>query len=213
MTWATAEQVPSNSIQPSLEVIDSGEENSISSTISEAGSSDSDMDMDSSNPNPSRIAYSYSPEQFTSSWVLRSTPLRVPRMALNDQGNRVPTPIVAAPTRPQSGSASLPPASRNHLGYAMERFPSPISEDEPHTPTTAAGSQFSLLTVTDVDMDLDAERPSDPVEPPTVRKQRQRSGAFTSPREPTKKFTMGYRDDCDKCRNRVPGHMNHFLGS
>lgn len=99
----------------------------------------------------------------------------------------------------------------------MERFPSPISEDEPHTPTTenvtAAGSQLSMLSVTDMDLDMDP--PADPVsqlEPVTVRKQRQRSGAFTSPRETPKKFTMGYRDDCDKCRNKVPGHMNHFLG-
>jgi len=28
----------------------------------------------------------------------------------------------------------------------------------------------------------------------------------------SKTLSMGYRTDCDKCRDRVPGHYNHFLG-
>lgn len=213
--------MPSIPDSSASEVLPSGDNGSISSTISEASSSDTDMDMDTHSDY--RMAFSTSPEQHlsSSSWTIRPTPLRNPRMALDDHGTRVATPVVSAPVRPQPvpvqvATSSIIPSSRNHLGFAMERFPSPISEDEPHTPTTAAGSQLSLLTVTDVDMDMDATEPPeppDPVEPMTVRKQRQRSGAFTSPREPSKKFTMGYRDDCEKCRNRVPGHMNHFLGA
>lgn len=58
-----------------------------------------------------------------------------------------------------------------------------------------------------------------------VRKQRQRSGALSSGNSPVRVspgapantnthkrgFSMGFRADCEKCRMRVPGHMNHFL--
>lgn len=63
----------------------------------------------------------------------------------------------------------------------------------------------------------------------TVRKPRQRSGAVSSghggsPRpvrgdlmgmgsKPSRGFSMGWRADCEKCRLRVPGHMNHFVAS
>ena len=206
-------------------LVSSGEDNSADSDISEANSSDDDMEMETSSD--LCMAFSQSPEQSSSSWILRPSPIRNPRMALDGQGTRIPTPMTGATAiRPQPVPVqmplsqtmpmrNLPPsATRSYLGYAMERFPSPISEDEPHTPTTAAGSQLSLLTVTDVDMDMEPpEPPPNLPEPSTVRKQRQRSGAFTSPRETSKKFTMGYREDCEKCRNHVPGHMNHFLGS
>jgi len=195
----------------------SGEEDSIKSTVSEASSSDIDMDTS----DDFRMDFSQSPEQ-SSSWTLRSSPLRNPRMALDDRGSRVPTPIISVATRPkpvplQTSDATCGPSLayfplRNHLGIATERVPSPISEDEPHTPTTVAGSQLSLLTVTDMDMDMEPPEPPE-IETVVVRKQRARSGAFTSPRDPSKKLSMGYRDDCEKCRNRVPGHMNHFLGS
>lgn len=26
-----------------------------------------------------------------------------------------------------------------------------------------------------------------------------------------RKFSMGYKADCDKCRNRVPGHFSHII--
>lgn len=195
-------------------------DDSSASTIGETDSSD-DMDMDMRDD--FRMDCSQSPEQ-PSSWMLENTPLRNPRMALNDRGMRVPTPIAPLSTRPKpsplqgntsANNAYVPSTTmRARLAGPRERFPSPISEDEPHTPTTAAGSQFSLLTVSDMDMDTESTPRAPPPQTPDihVRKQRQRSGAFTSPRDQdtTKKFSMGYREDCEKCRNRVPGHMNHF---
>ncbi|CAK3826232.1 Hypothetical predicted protein [Lecanosticta acicola] len=55
-----------------------------------------------------------------------------------------------------------------------------------------------------------------------VRKQRQRSGALSSGNSPVRcvdpsttshkrGFSMGFRADCEKCRLKVPGHMNHFI--
>ena len=225
---AGQEQSNAHILMPSVSTIttsariSSGEDDSVSSNVSEPSSSDTDMDMDMDTSSDSRMLFSQSPEQSTS-WLLRNSPIRNPRMVLDDRGTRVPTPIFHTATRPQPvpvqmpmdhlGHPPTPSIARSHLTHVTERFPSPISEDEPHTPTTAAGSQLSLLTVTDVDMTMDPPEPPGQPEPMTVRKQRQRSGAFTSPREPSRKFTMGYREDCDKCRNRVPGHMNHFLGS
>ncbi|GAB7357086.1 hypothetical protein MBLNU459_g7899t1 [Dothideomycetes sp. NU459] len=218
ITQSSLLAVPDHSATMFSEVASSGEDDSIRSTVSEASSSDMDMTMDTGDD--FRMAFSQSPDQ-PSSWALRSSPLRSPRMLLDVQGSRVPTPVISAATRPKpaplqtsdpSSSTSIPYCPlRNHLGNTTERVPSPISEDEPHTPTTVAGSQLSLLTVTDVDMDMEPAEPPE-IEAVVVRKQRARSGAFTSPRDPSKKLSMGYRDDCEKCRNRVPGHMNHFLG-
>ncbi|KAG9952692.1 hypothetical protein KCU85_g1898, partial [Aureobasidium melanogenum] len=196
-------------------------DDSLASTITGTDSSD-DMDMDMRDD--FHMELSQSPEQ-PSSWIIPNAPLRNPRMALDDRGSRVPTPIALLSTRPKptplqgntsaSSSYNASTSMRARLAGPRERFPSPISEDEPHTPTTATGSQFSLLTVNDIDMDAETTpRPPPPQTPEIhVRKQRQRSGAFTSPRDQdtSKKFSMGYREDCDKCRNRVPGHMNHFL--
>ncbi|KAK6436268.1 hypothetical protein LTR95_007544 [Oleoguttula sp. CCFEE 5521] len=67
---------------------------------------------------------------------------------------------------------------------------------------------------------------SDVAEPFIIRKQRGRSGALSEGNESpmrrslfadasaiakTRGISMGYRPDCEKCRTRVPGHMNHFF--
>ncbi|PVI04863.1 hypothetical protein DM02DRAFT_145262 [Periconia macrospinosa] len=115
-----------------------------------------------------------------------------------------------------------PPRKSGALHHAAEadrsrRMPSPISEDEdiPDTPTAFAQSQLSRLTVTsDQMMDTDAPSsaslqtlapPSSTLSPAT--RGRKRSGALTG----SGRFSMGYREDCDRCRLRVPGHYAHFL--
>lgn len=203
--------------------------------------------------------------------------------------HRVPTPI-QPPVRPGIRPLQQPigDATRQHIRqrHPQENFsspysttsvasaiehldvPSPIDEDEVPTPPSAAeaaGSQLSMLSVND--MDIEAEGlPSisiSPSELPTmasmnddmesavddanspmldgmdvqesqifVRKQRQRSGALSagggSPVRPTQAelamepltreasrrgLSMGYRADCERCRMKVPGHFNHFVGS
>lgn len=186
------------------------------------------MDMDQI---PSSTTLSHSPQ--SSGWTLRVTPSRPGlRAAGNQPSARVPTPIVSNPVRPRLTPLQTPysPSSpsrmrtkasdmvpRSTMTRMSDRLPSPVDEDEPHTPTTLTGSQLSMLSVSDMDIDGDGDgdvatpgrHESDSV---LVRKQRQRSGAFISTPEAARKFSMGYRDDCEKCRNRVPGHMNHFLG-
>jgi len=203
------------------------------SNVSEAGSSkdvemDSDMDSDDA-------MFSQSPEP-ASPWTLRPSSIRsatrpsaistrvpTPMIPLSNIGNRPwPGPLQtnlsplgaasSVPARSTAISSHIPTSS---LSSVADRLPSPIDEDEPHTPTAAAGSQMSLLTVND--MEIDVSPPVPPPPPPkstdvfAVRRQRQRSGAFTSTPDAARKFSMGFRIDCEKCRMRVPGHMNHFL--
>ncbi|KAH8732182.1 hypothetical protein GQ44DRAFT_766334 [Phaeosphaeriaceae sp. PMI808] len=146
--------------------------------------------------------------------------------------SRIPTPIHPTFKRgginglgfPTSGSAghintssntNIPtiqaPSSRKSTGANVSddrsrRMPSPISEDEdiPDTPTAITQSQLSRLSFSQDNMDTE--------DPPAVSSSpaprgRKRSGAFTG----MARFSMGYRDDCEKCRQRVPGHYSHFL--
>ena len=111
----------------------------------------------------------------------------------------------------------------------------------PPSAAEAAGSQLSMLTVNDMDTDpspnlptisvdtqaamqdaaesaIDIEPMDDTLDMPlTVRKPRQRSGEVSSPSpiqpKPQKGFSMGWRADCEKCLQRVPGHLNHFVGT
>ncbi|KAM3421726.1 hypothetical protein BST61_g2106 [Cercospora zeina] len=83
------------------------------------------------------------------------------------------------------------------------------------------------LTRPDGDADLESAIDSEPMDCGSnglvVRKQRQRSGALSSGNPSVRAtpiagtnnkrggFAMGFRPDCEKCRLRVPGHMNHFI--
>lgn len=97
------------------------------------------------------------------------------------------------------------------------RMPSPISEDEdiPDTPTALTQSQLSRLSVTSFAEQMDMETTnwseSGMAPPPgvvtTPTRGRKRSGALSG----KGRFSMGYREDCEKCRQRVPGHYAHFL--
>jgi hypothetical protein len=116
---------------------------------------------------------------------------------------------------PTSHSASrmLPPPRKQANSQDEDRsrrMPSPISEDEdiPDTPTALTQSQLSRLSVTThhrVDDEMDAIMGSSLL-PPTPRG-RKRSGALLG----VGRFSMGYREDCEKCVQRVPGHYSHFL--
>lgn len=129
-------------------------------------------------------------------------------------------------------------AATNAASYADNRhlrMPSPICEDEDgghtcYTPTAITQSQLSRLSV-DEDMDLDGvdhallttqverggqhggmgmdeEVVVQGVDTTSPTRGRKRSGALSSSKG---RFSMGYREDCEKCRMRVPGHYAHFL--
>ena len=229
-------------------------------------SSDDDMMHSDSMPAMSQSPESHRPPFASSSspWYARTLnqSQRVPTPSLSQQGSRpgvkpaqLRTGFSAQHIRgrhPQENISSEP----GHL-----EVPSPIDEDEVPTPPSAAeaaGSQLSMLTVNDMDIEpppdpslptINVDNQGNAVESPadveamddapslTVRKLRQRSGAVSSGHGATpspvrgrgdmmgqglgmgmfvgakKGFSMGFRADCEKCRLRVPGHMNHFLAS
>lgn len=179
---------------------DSDDEQS-SSVVSEPGSPQ-DISMDSDDERNGAVALSPSPEglkpQIASSnpWGQRI-----------QQTNRVPTPIV--PMRRRSGVKQhvrqRHPQEINSNSSDLLEVPSPIEENDFPTPPSAAeaaGSQLSMLSVSDVEMGESGSIPTiaiDPVRTPNhsqgdmdedavdgssehvvVRRQRQRSGALSN---------------------------------
>ncbi|TKA66315.1 hypothetical protein B0A55_08353 [Friedmanniomyces simplex] len=240
-----------------------------SSMVSEPGSPQemADSSADEMEVEMEDAAFSQSPEDaFTpprAKGLLSSSPWR-------EQGHgrgRVATPFTQT-ARAGTSPLQLRTGFKQHVRHRHPQenvnnsdhleVPSPIDEDEAQTPPSAAeaaGSQLSMLSVNDMEIETAADLPSitvdtarslqydgadeaglktpgalSPMETGVngvlVRKQRQRSGAQSngsvSPvRLPSERdmggvgikrgFSMGYRADCEKCRMRVPGHMNHFV--
>jgi hypothetical protein len=104
-------------------------------------------------------------------------------------------------------------------------MPSPISEDEADAQMVrlgrlsvsqqvgemegveGSGGMYGLNGMIVEEDDADGENSAGPVSRPAM-KGRKRSGALTGM---PGRFTMGYREDCEKCRARVAGHYSHFL--
>lgn len=144
-------------------------------------------------------------------------------------GQRLPTPTYGhfpplSSRRDLDDGADLSPRTcsksvKLRRGLPSLLPPSPISENEFESPTAAgmgdllsrmqvncspsAGNRKSTLAVSpprgkvgrkmavDHTMDVDQDH------------QGQKSGKTT--------IVMGYRADCEKCRNRIPGHFNHIV--
>lgn len=89
---------------------------------------------------------------------------------------------------------------------------SPRNASVPASPamqsSAAAVRDMSRLSVTGDSMDIEDGPLGQADSPTAVRMGRQRSGALFTEK---KRFHLGYLDDCDKCRARVPGHHSHFL--
>lgn len=126
---------------------------------------------------------------------------------------------------PHVPSMSLPPARKplahetdgdddegNNNNNGSRRMFSPICEDEdiPDIPTELTQSQLSRLSFSNTTPTDDMEtepRPAPALGLTPVPRGRKRSGALTG----VARFTMGYREDCEKCRQQTPGHYSHFL--
>ncbi|OAR01758.1 hypothetical protein LLEC1_07133 [Akanthomyces lecanii] len=103
------------------------------------------------------------------------------------------------------------------------RLPSPISESEDcmaHSP----GNSAALLAMEHPNamMDIEIQRhgtsddgEGDPDSPNSHRKGHTRSrhtvNTWTWQPGMKRSFSIGYRSDCDKCRDKVPGHFNHII--
>ena len=177
------------------------------------------------------------PPKFRGQALYRTAPLKPPAAGYSSMGSRIPTPIyghfqeanlLATNTvQPETGwrngdvlTGSMdidePPTCQTTLLPTRSRqssrtLPSPISESGPDTPTSATEGHLARLTVIGSDecMDVDSSDPDDSPEP-FFLPLRGRKRSIAVPTE-KRRFCMGYRDDCEKCKARVPGHFSHFL--
>ncbi|KAF2432850.1 hypothetical protein EJ08DRAFT_118690 [Tothia fuscella] len=196
---------------------------------------DADMGMGMNMDEEVSIVGSASPPSpyQTQTW-LRPAKLNSPSIHDQFSGGRIPTPIhsnflIGAPPPSRAGTWSgegntesmlAPPRQRPHIFTNDYRMPSPISEDYIDTPTDVTSSQLSRLSFSaedNMDMDMPIRSDSvlsDPVPDTPTRTGRARSGAISTISNggmEKKKFVVGYREDCEKCRARMPGHWAHFL--
>jgi hypothetical protein len=143
--------------------------------------------------------------------ALMMLPPQSPRSALSS--GRIPTPIHPSfPTTP-SPLMNTPRLVSPHLPASLypshspnRPMPSPIRED-------IMDSQLSKLTFNEENMEMDDNQLFSPTTSESqyglpARKGRARSGAITTI---NRRIFTGYLADCEKCRNKVPGHYIHFL--
>lgn len=159
-------------------------------------------------------------------------PSPIPHGLVNQSLN-ITTPTCDTFTMGQQSESTIEPKSAQHTDqvslndsdadkshdtawWYRQRLPSPISEDEgSFTKSTKASSD-------DAEMAFSSPQPVSPPsydapthmnESPMVYPERIRQPIYLSPSRPTKKvsFSMGYRADCDKCRNKIPGHYSHIV--
>ena len=78
------------------------------------------------------------------------------------------------------------------------------------TPADVTSSQLSRLSFS-VEDNMELDPAAIPVPGTPTRTGRARSGAITAGGQGKKKFVVGFREDCEKCRARMPGHWAHFL--
>lgn len=194
--------------------------------------SDMDYSMDMDEDDSQSDVRSQPPESPFGGHFFRPPTLNPSSSLLSEHNTtgRIPTPIHSTFNRgsmngfgyPTSGSAGgmtsnpLPGLTvrknrQEQSNDRSRRMPSPISEDEdiPDTPTALTQSQLSRLSVSHANADeMETDCHTQPLAPPPTPRGRKRSGALTGT---TGRFSMGYRDDCEKCRQKVPGHYSHFL--
>jgi len=175
---------------------------------------DSDMEMaESAHVNSSPRPW----EQDTSMLSPKASPctvlpLQATPTADQDSSNagRLPTPIYGhfqhssqAQMVVTSAAAESPSQSQQDIDYKLHlrrrRLPTPISEDE---------EMDSFATTTprmeDGAGNLETHGLREPVRfPPPLPSQPRKRGKIM--------FSMGFRADCEMCRNRVSGHCNHIF--
>lgn len=103
------------------------------------------------------------------------------------------------------------------------RLPSPISESDDcmaHSPGNTATLQ--AMEHPNAMMDVEVQRPlasddgeAEPESPNSHRKGHTRNhhtvNTWTWQPGMKRSFSIGYRSDCEKCRDKVPGHFNHII--
>ncbi|KAF3761653.1 hypothetical protein M406DRAFT_347953 [Cryphonectria parasitica EP155] len=162
----------------------------------------------------------------------RSIPRSLDRNAMVDwdlvQNRRLPSPIsesggeeLVSPRMVLDSQAhpGMPPRAASAMDFsAPARTPSALSTVSDVTGSSSSGSSHSGNT-TSIDCDVSAHAMDiEPAVAPSPKKGHTRSrhtlNGWTQDVPGMKKtFSIGYRADCEKCRQKVPGHFNHIIVS
>lgn len=198
---------------------------------------DSDLDMLDSQPPDSPL---WSRMQSCPAGPMSPIPQPFQMERLARDGTRIATPIYShfnhadssAPVRSSATTSttffSQDLSSTSHsLFHRRRALPSPISEDESmNSPTTMTGSMLRRLNmnhhtsshpnnhtpVTTPDSPMPKTLVGDAMMAtgePSIREQRR--GAIVGGPQGKAILSMGFRSDCEKCRQKVPGHWSHVL--
>ena len=161
------------------------------------------------------------PEEMTMSSPSASPRTLLPQehKPLPDSANtgRLPTPIYGHFQQtaqnlqiPMTATDTTPPRSAKDMEYEQylhsRRMPSPISEDEAmDLPVAPKNSPLE----TSAPLETGGLEP----QPRGLRTPARMAQPLTGQSPPKGKvmFSMGFRADCELCRNRVPGHSNHIF--
>ncbi|KAA6412591.1 MAG: hypothetical protein FRX48_03582 [Lasallia pustulata] len=196
---------------------------SVASSLHLESLSDNDFEMTDSQPPSSPRPWETAPYSHTTSHLSSinhpsypSFQTLPPAQAYN--GGRIATPIyghfasIDTAMETEIAESSQTQQEIDHdLFIRRRRLPSPISEDEAmDSPTTVAGGMLHKL-------DMGREGDAFPASAGTATDP-PRSNSWPAARrgkgtEKKGKITlsMGYRADCEKCKNKVPGHYSHFI--
>ncbi|OBT65785.1 hypothetical protein VE03_03296 [Pseudogymnoascus sp. 23342-1-I1] len=125
---------------------------------------------------------------------------------------RIPTPITSHfSSHVRTSNRGLPiEEATSRLKYDC-RLPSPISEDE-------SGHKFQTSFMEDMQMDIETQTPrKDGLKKYGSSRLGVRNlghvstGMGDGSGSNAKKLSMGYKSDCEKCQQRVPGHYMHLV--
>lgn len=133
-------------------------------------------------------------------------------------GGRIPTPIyghfVSIETAMETDTAESSQSQQaidHDLFMRKRRLPSPISEDESiDSPTAVAGGMLRKLDMGHEGNTLAASTGTSTTPPRTKPCPASRSDNGIEKKGKIM-LSMGYRADCEKCKNKVPGHYSHFI--
>lgn len=174
------------------------------------------------------------PSSFSQPPPDRSVPRSLDHHAMADwnlvQNRRLPSPIsesggeeLASPRMVLDSQLhhGIPPRASSAMDFsAPARTPSALSTFSDVTGESSLGSSGSAYsahtTGTDSSTSANVMEVESPVAP-TPKKGHARSrhtlNGWTQVPGMKKTFSIGYRADCEKCRQKVPGHFNHIIVS
>lgn len=168
------------------------------------------------------------PSAFAQPPVDRSVPRSLDRSALSDwnvvQNRRLPSPIsesggeeLGSPRMVLDGQLhpGMPPRAASAMEFsAPARTMSALSIVSDNTGEDGSvSSEQHSHNESSSDHTMDVEAPAGPTPRKGHTRSRHTLNSWTQVPGMKKSFSIGFRTDCEKCRQKVPGHFNHIIVS